>query len=310
MASISQIKIGNDTRDIYAIRLKTASNIKLTGAVTGNVSFTGAGGDVTINTTVNHTHSYLPLSGGTLSGPLNFSNNSSISWNQGTYQQRIAITDDSDANTKVFSFQQSSDSGSNWTELMRIFDNGAVYATSFNGNVAWSNITGKPGTFTPASHTHQVTYKKSATTTGAATQGGTVAKTSITPAGTISQPTFTGTAHSHTFTGTKHSHTLTPTKSTVNSITSVGTMFAASVTGEVLTLTPGTAPSYSGVSVYTGLTMAEVAQGGSISETTAAGTVSTPTFTGTAAEHTHTFTGASHSHSITLTDATVTSTSN
>ena len=62
------------------------SNIKLTGAVTGNVSFTGAGGDVTINTTVNHTHSYLPLSGGTLSGPLNFSNNSSISWNQGTYQ--------------------------------------------------------------------------------------------------------------------------------------------------------------------------------------------------------------------------------
>ena len=40
MASISKIKIGNDTRDIYAIRLKTASNIKLTGAVTGNVSFT------------------------------------------------------------------------------------------------------------------------------------------------------------------------------------------------------------------------------------------------------------------------------
>ena len=307
MASISQIKIGNDTRDIYAIRLKTASNIKLTGAVTGNVSFTGAGGDVTINTTVNHTHSYLPLSGGTLSGPLNFSNNSSISWNKGTYQQRIAITD---ANTKVFSFQQSSDSGSNWTELMRILDNGAVYATSFNGNVAWSNITGKPSTFTPASHTHKVTYKKSATTTGAATQEGTVAKTSITPAGTISQPTFTGTAHSHTFTGTRHSHTLTPTTSTVNSITSVGTMFAASVTEEVLTLTPGTVPSYSGISVYTGLTMAEVAQDGSISETTAAGTVSTPTFTGTAAEHTHTFTGASHSHSITLTDTTVTSTSN
>lgn len=310
MASISQIQIGTDIRDIYAIRLKTASNIKLTGAVTGNVSFTGVGGDVTINTSVNHTHSYLPLSGGTLSGPLNFSNSSSISWNQGTYQQRIAITDDSDANTKVFSFQQSSDSGSNWTELMRIFDNGAVYATSFNGNVAWSNITGKPGTFTPASHTHNVTYKKSATTTGSTTQGGTVAKTSITPAGTISQPTFTGTAHSHTFTGSKHTHTLTPTKSTVNSITSVGTMFAASVSGEVLTLTPGSTPSYSEVSVYTGLTMAEVAQGGSISETTATGIVSKPTFTGTAAEHTHTFTGASHSHSITLTDTTVTTTSN
>ena len=87
-------------------------------------------------------------------------------------------------------------------------------------------------------------------------------------------------------------------------------MFAASVTGEVLTLTPGTAPSYSGVSVYPGLTMAEVAQCGSISETTATGTVSKPTFTGTAAEHTHTFTGASHSHSITLTDTTVTSASN
>lgn len=302
MASISQIQIGTDVRDIYAIRLKTASNIKLTGAVTGSVSFTGAGGDVTINTSVNHTHNYLPLTGGTVTGHItaNYSGARYRATN-GTNTLWMGINS---SGTKWGLYDETND------KYLVSSDGTTTTLHGVAENVPWSGVTGKPSTFTPSSHTHQVTYKKSATTTGATTQGGTVAKTSITPAGTVSQPTFTGTAHSHTFTGTKHTHTLTPTKSTVNSITSVGTMFVASVSGEVLTLTPGTAPSYSEVNVYTGLTMAEVAQGGSISETTATGTVSKPTFTGTAAEHTHTFTGASHSHSITLTDTTVTTTSN
>ena len=68
MASISKIKIGSDEREIWAVRLKTASTIKLTGSVTGSISFDGSGGDVVINTSTNHTHSYLPLSGGTLTG--------------------------------------------------------------------------------------------------------------------------------------------------------------------------------------------------------------------------------------------------
>lgn len=187
-------------------------------------------------------------------------------------------------------------------------------------------LLGDESSYSLKGHTHTVTYAKSATATGSTTQGGTNAETSITPAGTVSQPTFTGTAHnhkftgtahSHTFTGSSHNHTLTPTTTNVYSITSVGTMFAASVSGEVLTLTPGTAPTRSSViKAYTGLTIAAATQGGTIANTTATGTianttatgtVSKPTFTGTAAKHTHTFTGSEHTHAITLTNATVTS---
>ena len=51
---------------------------------------------------------------------------SSIHWDDGNYQQRIATTDDSTANTNVFMFQQSADSGSTWTNLLKIRDNGVV----------------------------------------------------------------------------------------------------------------------------------------------------------------------------------------
>ena len=44
--------------------------LELTGSVTGSVSFDGSG-KATLNTTTNHTHSYLPLSGGTITGTLN-----------------------------------------------------------------------------------------------------------------------------------------------------------------------------------------------------------------------------------------------
>lgn len=132
--------------------------------------------------------------------------------------------------------------------------------------------------------TATATYKKAATTTGSATAKG-----------TISAPTFTGTAHKHTFTGSSHNHTLTPTTTTIKQVNSVGKMFKASVNGEVLVLTAGSAPTTTNTTVYTGLTIAAATQGGTIANTTATGTVSAPTFTGTA-----------HTHSITLTDATVT----
>lgn len=132
--------------------------------------------------------------------------------------------------------------------------------------------------------TATATYKKAATTTGSATA-----------TGTISAPKFTGTAHKHTFTGSSHNHTLTPTTTTIKQVKSVGKMFKASVNGEVLVLTAGSAPTTTSTTVYTGLTIAAATQGGTIANTTATGTVSAPTFTGTA-----------HTHSITLTDATVT----
>lgn len=77
--------------------------------------------------------SFLPLAGGTLSGALNFSSTSPITWNNGTYQQRIAITDDSTADTAVFQFQQSADSGASWTTLFTVKDNSKVVASEFHG---------------------------------------------------------------------------------------------------------------------------------------------------------------------------------
>ena len=54
-----------------ASKLATARNIAISGAVTGNANFDGSG-NININTTVNHGHNYVPLSGGTMSGMLQF----------------------------------------------------------------------------------------------------------------------------------------------------------------------------------------------------------------------------------------------
>lgn len=50
-----------------ATKLATARTIALTGSVTGYGTFDGSG-NLSIATTTNHTHSYLPLSGGTVTG--------------------------------------------------------------------------------------------------------------------------------------------------------------------------------------------------------------------------------------------------
>lgn len=52
-----------------ATKLATARTIALTGSVTGSGSFDGSG-NLSIATTTNHTHSYLPLTGGKISGTL------------------------------------------------------------------------------------------------------------------------------------------------------------------------------------------------------------------------------------------------
>lgn len=82
---------------------------------------------------------YLPLSGGTLSGDLNFGHLSAyvkgyITWTGGTVLQRIQISDNSNTNDAVFTFQQSTNSGTDWTDLFTIKDNGQVAATTFQGN--------------------------------------------------------------------------------------------------------------------------------------------------------------------------------
>ena len=70
--------------------LSTARKITLTGSVTGNVAFDGSK-DVSITTTTNHTHDYLPLRGGTVTGETIFNDFLSInSWpNYGTGKSQI-----------------------------------------------------------------------------------------------------------------------------------------------------------------------------------------------------------------------------
>lgn len=106
---------------------------------TGNSSISGStitlnGSSITVSKS-NHTHAYLPLSGGTMTGGITFSNTSNLLWNSGSYHQRILLTDDSTSDTAVFTFQQSSDSGTNWSNLMMIRDNGKVIANTFVGSL-------------------------------------------------------------------------------------------------------------------------------------------------------------------------------
>ena len=81
----------------------------------------------------NYDDKYLQLSGGTMTGSITFANTSPLLWNSGSYHQRIFITDDSTDDTAVFTFQQSTDSGINWNNLMTIRDNGKVIANTFIG---------------------------------------------------------------------------------------------------------------------------------------------------------------------------------
>ena len=76
-----------------------------------NMSFNPSTGALTVNGAL------------TLNGNLNFSGTDHIVWNSGDYYQRIFVTDDSTNNTAVFTFQQSSNTGSSWTDLFTIKDN-------------------------------------------------------------------------------------------------------------------------------------------------------------------------------------------
>lgn len=135
-----------------------------------------------------------------------------------------------------------------------------------------------------------------------------------TPAGTVSQPTFTGTQGNVSVSGTPAGTisvgvgeaNYTPDGSvsevglnttTVNSITDVGTLPTFSISGETLTFTPGTLPTKgenttvaTGISAqpeFTGTGVTLLFTGASTESTgtfTPDGTVSQPTFSGTETE--------------------------
>ena len=88
-------------------------------------------------TTLTRTLTLLDSNGNTLfpgiiqATALNINSANPITWNNGSVQQRIAITDNTTSNDAVFNFQQSTDSGSTFTLLASIYDNGTIHSTGF-----------------------------------------------------------------------------------------------------------------------------------------------------------------------------------
>lgn len=120
-----------------------------------------------------HTHSYLPLSGGSLSGNISFSNNTGITglmaggsdgWGivgSGTDDAgrlKIYVSDNGTSDWIDFEFRDYT--GTIYTPLQmtgnRIIANCTIEGniSGSAGSVAWGNVTGKPSTYTPSSHTH------------------------------------------------------------------------------------------------------------------------------------------------------------
>lgn len=214
-----------------------------TGGTTANVAVKGLGSaaytESSAYATAEHTHSYLPLAGGTLSGNLSFSNSGGvIAWNGGTYQQRIAITDDSDAGTNVFQFQQSSDTGSTWTDLLTVKDTGEVIAAKFtgalNGNASTATTATKLGTATVGSGVKPIYLNAGVATVSSSTVGSST-KPVYMNAGTITQ---CGDSLGVSITG----NAATATKATQDSAgQQINTTYIKSLTvsGRTITITKG-----------------------------------------------------------------------
>lgn len=114
--------------------------INVTGSA-GSVTWGNVTGKPSTFTPSSHTHSYLPLSGGTMTGTIITPGNDSVVIKPANHNyDQIGASD-----CKFWK----------------------VFATTFYGNlsgnadtattasaVAWGNVTGKPSTFTPSSHTH------------------------------------------------------------------------------------------------------------------------------------------------------------
>lgn len=82
-----------------------------------------------------------------INGDIIFPTANKFDWNGGTYRQRLVITDDSTTNTAVFTFQQSTNTGTNYTNLLVIKDNGDLDVT---GDITVNNI------FTHTNNTYDI----------------------------------------------------------------------------------------------------------------------------------------------------------
>jgi hypothetical protein len=111
-----------------AVKLQTARTISLTGNVTGSIAFDGSA-NVAIATKLAQNIT------------LGIGDGGSILQNGSTYWQRMLITDNSSTGDAVFNFQQSTNAGSAWINLLQINDDGNIIANKFTGALSGNATT-------------------------------------------------------------------------------------------------------------------------------------------------------------------------
>lgn len=125
-----------------ATKIATAKTITLSGAVTGSVSFDGSA-NVTLTTTVNHSHSQYydstqsRIANTVLAAP-------SGSAGAATFRKLVAADIPTLTKSKISDFPTS----------MPASDVSAWAKASTKPSYSWGEITGKPSTFTPSDHKH------------------------------------------------------------------------------------------------------------------------------------------------------------
>lgn len=116
--SFTGILKGNADTSSSSGKWTTPRTLNVIGAVTGSVIMDGSG-NMSLNTSVNHSHSYLPLSGGTLTGSVLFSNhNTGLSWSRVTDGASILFNCETDATDNYLTFHVTDDENVNfkWTK--------------------------------------------------------------------------------------------------------------------------------------------------------------------------------------------------
>lgn len=117
--------VGDGSSKFSAICFSLKEGVTSNGISTDNAiaRFDGATGRI------------IQTSGATIDDNLNlkFNGPGNISWEDGSYYQRIKITDDSNTETAVFTFQQTENSGTVWNDLFTIQDRGTIIAKNPTG---------------------------------------------------------------------------------------------------------------------------------------------------------------------------------